>query len=709
MKSPQTIWCAPPPTRVLHINARALIARINRAHNFMHSQPTLTMQTLAPNQIDSQTDSPAESQTNLSRIKRLLRLTFIATLTVTVASLLLSLALTTPSHADDGYIEPPYWRAQVSSGELPPIDERLPTTPAVAQLQQLGKQNGQYGGALRMLMGKTKDIRMMMVYGYARLVGYDRELNLRADLLQRFDAVDQRAFTFYLRDNHRWSDGAPFTVEAFRYYWRDVVNNEDLYPFGLPSALLVDGEAPRVEFIDDTTVRYTWSKPNPYFLPALAAPRPLFLYAPGHYLKQFHANYAEPQALAAQIKQAGVRNWAGLHHRKNHPYKNDNPQLPVLQPWVNTTRPPAERFVFVRNPYYHRVDARGRQLPYIDEVLMHIAGSSLIAAKVAAGEADLQGRYLRLDDYTFLKKGEARNNYSVRLWRSGGGSQLALYPNLNSANPTWRALARERNFRRALSLGINRIEINQVIYFGLAREANNTVLEESPLYDARDGEAWSQYDPLLANQLLDEIGLQKRDRRGIRLMQDGKPLEIILHTAGESTEETDVLELIGDSWQKLGIKLHTKPSQREVFRERVFAGDAMMSMWNGIDNGLASADMSPEEFAPTSQTQLQWPKWGQHYESSGQVGEPPALPAAAELLALHRQWRNAAMPAEQAEVWRKILTIHRDEVFSIGLVRNVPQPIVVGNRLRNVPQSAIYSWLPTAYFGVYQPDTFWFE
>ncbi len=610
------------------------------------------------------------------------------------------------------YIEPPYFAEQVAANQLPAVAQRLPRQPALAEFggaDGADKVSGQYGGTLRMLMGKGKDIRMMMVYGYARLVGYDRDLNLRADLLERFEVRDQREFTFHLREGHRWSDGTPFTTEAFRYYWRDVVNNEDLYPFGLPKQLLVEGEAPQVEFINATTVRYTWSQANPYFLPALAAPRPLFLYAPGHYLRQFHAAYRAADELDAGVKKAGARNWAGLHHRKNHPYKNDNPELPVLQPWVNTTPPPAERFVFVRNPYYHRVDARGRQLPYIDEVTIHIASSSLVAAKTAAGESDLQGRYIRLDNYTFLKAGESRNDFSVRLWQTGRGSQLAIYPNLNSNDPVWRKLTRDKRFRRALSIGINRFEINQVIYSGLAAESNNTVLPDCPLFKPHYQAAWSHYDPGQANQMLDELGLTERNGRGLRLMENGAPLEIVLHTAGESTEETDILELIGESWLKLGIKLHTKPSQREVFRQRVFAGEAMMAMFNGIDNGLPTQDMSPEEFAPTSQTQLQWPKWGQYFESSRKVGEAPDIPEAVELVNLYHRWSRSSTAEQRKTIWRKMLDIHSEQVFSIGLVCGVPQPVVVSNRLKNVPETAAWGWLPTAYFGVYKPDTFWFE
>ena len=606
------------------------------------------------------------------------------------------------------YSENPYFQDQVDAGELPPVIERLPIDPQVVDFQGELKP-GKHGGTMRLLMGKAKDIRMMTVYGYGRLVGYNEDLELEANILKSFEVEAGRIFTFHLREGHRWSDGHPFDAESFRYYWEDILNNEELYPFGLPGQLMVDGKPPVVEFIDDLTVRYSWDEPNPFFLPALAGPRPLFLYAPHHYLKQFHGSYADADELAAKLEESGKRNWAGLHHRRNRPYKNDNPKLPVLQPWINTTKPPSKRFVFKANPYYHRVDSTGKQLPYINEVTLQITSSSLVAAKTGSGESDLQGRYIRLDNYTFLKEGEQRGDYNVRLWQNGAGSQYAIYPNLNSNNPTWRELVRNRNFRRALSVGINRHEINQVIYFGLAQQTGNTVLPSCPLYRDEYGSSWTEHDVDMANGILDDIGLTDRDERGIRLMPDGNPLEIILHTAGEGTEETDILELISYSWSKLGIKLHTKPSQREVFRERVFSGEAMMALFNGIDNGIPSVDMSPKEFAPTDQTQLQWPKWGQYFETNAKVGEAPDIPEAQRLLELYFKWSKSENREDRSTIWSEMLKIYSEEVFSIGLICGVPQPIVVNNKLHNVPKEGYYSWSPTAFFGVYQPDTFWFE
>ena len=604
-------------------------------------------------------------------------------------------------------IEPPALAADIAAGRLPPVAQRVPAEPHVVRADDR-RSLGVYGGDWHMLIRRTKDLKLLVVYGYARLVVYDEEFNFVPDILKRVEVNDERVFTFTLRKEHKWSDGHPFTIEDFRYYWEDVANNRKLAPAGPPKVLMVEGEKPRFEVVDETTVRYSWSRPNPHFLPALAAAAPLFIFRPAHYMKRFHARYTDEAELEKLAKAGGKPSWAALHNSKDNMYRFDNPELPTLQPWVNMTKVPATRFIARRNPYYHRIDEAGRQLPYIDRVLLDLTDGKLIPAKTGAGESDLQARGLFFNSYTFLKVGEKRNDYSVRLWRTVRGSQLALYPNLNVTDPTWRALVRDVRFRRSLSLAIDRNEINQMIYYGLGIEGNNTVLPMSPLYQPEYRSAWATFDLDTANALLDDIGLTERDQRGVRLLPNGQPLEIIVETAGEETEQTDVLELIHDGWLKAGVKLYTKPSQREVFRNRIFAGETQMAIWFGYENGVPTADMSPHELAPTSQHGYHWPMWGQYYETGGRSGEPIDLDAAVELANLHEAWLGAASRNHRTAIWRRMLEIHAEQVFTIGLVSGIPQPVVVSNRMRNVPPEGIYNWDPGSHFGMYRPETFWF-
>ncbi|MGD9616922.1 MAG: ABC transporter substrate-binding protein [Alphaproteobacteria bacterium] len=620
------------------------------------------------------------------------------------AVLLLSLFLL-PGPVSAGLRETPMLAAQIAAGALPPVEARVPQVPAVAE--DAGSI-GRPGGELRMLMASPKDTRIMVVYGYARLVAYTPDLEIVPDILERVDVDDDRIFTLHLRPGHKWSDGHNFTSEDFRYWFEDIAGNKELSMAGLPVVLMPHGEPPRFEVLDEHTVRYSWDRPNPLFLPALAGASPLYIYAPAHYLKQFHKKYAEKEKLAALVKEAGVRGWAALHNKKEAMYKNDNPDQPTLEPWVLKTRPPSDRLVFERNPYYYRIDSTGQQLPYVDRVVYSIANSKIIPAKTGAGESDLQARYLSFDDYTFLKAGEAQNGYKVLLWRTGPGSQLALYPNLNVEDEVWRRVLRDVRFRRALSLATNRREINQAIYFGLAKEGQNTVLPQSPLYRPEYRQAWAEFDIAEANRLLDELGLAWGSE-GLRYLPDGRPLDIVVEDSGESREKTDVTELIRDSWRQVGIRLFTRPMQLTLFRRRVFSGQTLMSIAKGIENGLPTADMSPAEFAPTQQQQLQWPQWGQYFETKGLAGKPPHMPSAGRLLVLYEGWLSAADTAERRRIWHEMLQIWADEVFSIGLVAGVLQPVVISTRLRNVPVEGMYNWDPGAHFGIYKPDTFWLD
>ncbi|KFC73254.1 Extracellular solute-binding protein family 5 precursor [Bosea sp. LC85] len=607
------------------------------------------------------------------------------------------------------FIDSPFWAEKVAAGTLPVIALRLPEEPRVIEVSGPDRIPGRHGGTMRMLMGDQRDIRMMTLYGYTRLLVYDDNLELAPDILEAVDVKDGRIFTLKLRQGHRWSDGSPFTTEDFRYWWEDFANNRRLSPGGPPQALLAGGEKPDFEVLSETEVRYSWSKPNPIFLPSLAGAQPTYIYMPSGYLKQFHERYADKVTLYARVKATRVKDWGSLHERFSRMYRPENPDLPTLDPWRNLTPLPAEQFTFQRNPYFHRVDQAGRQLPYVDEVTMTIGTNSLIPAKTAAGESDLQARYLRFDNYTFLKDASKRMNFEVRLWKRAEGSWFALMPNLNAIDPVWRDLNRDVRYRRALSVAINRKDINQVIFFGLAKESGNTALPESPLYDASNASMWMQADRALANRLLDEIGLSRRDADGVRLLPDGRRLEFTVETAGESTEETDILDLIKQDLHEVGIKIYPRSAQRDVFRRRILAGQTVMSAWAGMDNALVAAEMEPDALAPTSSMQFNWPRWGQFLESGGREGEEPELPEAQELVRLYQAWRSSVTHEERRAIWRTMLRINAEQLFTIGVVNGTLQPVVVSRNLRNVPEKGLYSFEPGAFFGRYMPDTFWFD
>ncbi|MDM9620321.1 ABC transporter substrate-binding protein [Rhizobium sp. S96] len=609
----------------------------------------------------------------------------------------------------DRDIEPEFLTDWLRAGRIPAMVDRLPTHPRIVNMKNMGREPGVYGGTVRTIIGSAKDIRYMTVNGYSRLVGYDTRLQLQPDIVMGFTSENDTVFTFHLREGHRWSDGAPFTADDFRYWWEDVILDKALTPGGGALELRPHGDLPRFEMLDPLTVRYSWDKPNPNFMPALAGPLPLVIYGPGHYLKQFHKKYQDDFRLSALMKENRVKKWADLHIKMSRASRPENPELPTLDPWLNTTAPPADQFVFVRNPFFHRIDENGLQLPYVDRFVLNVSSSSIIAAKAGAGETDLQSTGVDFNDYTFLKDAEKRFPVKVNLWKQIRGSRVALLPNLNCADEVWRDLFRDVRFRRGLSLAVDRHEINMVAFYGLGKASADTVLPESPLYKSEYADAFINHDPDEANRLFDELGLSKRDSDGIRFLPDGRRAEITVETAGESTLDTDVLELVRDHWRQVGLALYVRTSQRDVFRNRAMGGTIMMSIWFGIDNGVATADMVPNQLAPTFDDQLQWPLWGMHYLSAGQEGAAPDLPEAKQLVDLLNQWGLTARFEEREAIWHQMLSLYTQQVFSIGLINSTLQPILHSAKLQNVPDRALYGFDPTCFLGIYMPDTFWFK
>lgn len=605
-------------------------------------------------------------------------------------------------------LETPMFEPLVKEGKLPPIAKRIPHAPSLVTLAG-EKVPGRHGGDLRILMSKDRDSRFVGSYGYARLVCWTPDYELVPDIAAavEMDAAET-TFAFGLRKGHRWSDGKPFTAEDFRFFWEDMANDKTLGRYFGASQLLVEGEKPKVEYPDAQTVRFAWSKPNPYFLPWLASPANLTIFRPAHYFKKFHAKYATTERLA-KLNRKRADGWARKIASEDRAGRNNlNPDMPTLDPWVPRTEGVADRYEFVRNPFYHRIDANGRQLPYADRVVMVLAESKIIPVKTGAGEVDLQARSIRFDDFPFLRRAADERGFNVRLWKTANGAQLALYPNLNCDDAVWKKLLRDVRFRRALSLAVNRDEINKIMYMGLAEPGQNTVLSGSPLYKPEFRQAHAEYDLVRANRLLDQVGLTRRGADGQRLLPDGRELELIVEYPAEGTEYVDLTRLVSDTWANAGLKMFSKAFQRVILRRRVISGQTVMSVWGGIDYALVRPGLSPHEFAPTDEVQAQWPRWGQYVQSRGKQGERPDDIAAEELLTLYRAWATAGSRAARREIWTKMLAIWADQVFTIGVVGGVLQPVVVDKRLMNVPKEAVYAFDPGAYFGIYKPDTFWF-
>ena len=137
----------------------------------------------------------------------------------TALALMGSTLLPLPSRAAPDH-DPPFLRPLMEAGKIPRLTLRLPNKPRVVNVAAMGREPGKYGGVVRMLIGGQRDLRLMTLIGYQRLIGYDEKLNLQPDVLEDFKVEEDRIFNFKLRDGHRWSDGEPFTSEDLATHGR---------------------------------------------------------------------------------------------------------------------------------------------------------------------------------------------------------------------------------------------------------------------------------------------------------------------------------------------------------------------------------------------------------------------------------------------------------------------------------------------------------
>jgi peptide/nickel transport system substrate-binding protein len=278
------------------------------------------------------------------------------------------------------------------------------------------------------------------------------------------------------------------------------------------------------------------------------------------------------------VQDAQARDWAQLHGRKDGMYNFDNPHLPTLQPWRVTTAPPATRFVFERNDYFHRVDPAGQQLPYIDRVVFDVVDDKLIPVKTGAGETDLQSRGLFFKHYTFLKESEARSNLDTFLWETAQGAHMAIYPNLNAKDEVWRELFRDA-LPRALSLGVDRDEINQIMYFASPWRRQHR-LPKSPLTSrniATPGRTTIWSNQRAARRDRPDRTLARRPAPAARWPADGADRR----DGGRGDRAVRHPRAGRGSWLQLGIRIHTSRRSGKCFATGC-AGEALMSIWYGL-------------------------------------------------------------------------------------------------------------------------------
>lgn len=582
--------------------------------------------------------------------------------------------------------EAPMLVARVQAGQLPPVAQRLPQEPQVVTPPE---QYGPYGGTWRRYGTDLADIQTYVVHriSYPNLLRWSPKADrLLPNLMTRWEITDHsKSFTFHLRRGVRWSDGYPFTADDILFWYRHVLQNKDLTP-SIAREYKRGGELMTLEKLDAYTVRFRFKEPNGRFLENMAAmPGWEMVDLAEHYFRQFHPDFVPLDRLVADARRAGFSFW---YQRFQALRDWPNPDAPRLWPWIVTTPPPARPIVLERNPYFWKVDPDGNQLPYIDRITFDIFDPETINLKAINGEVDMQNRHLRFENYPLLMDHARQGHYRVLRWidSNGGSNNLAL--NMNSRDPFKQKLFGDKRFRIALSLAIDRNEINEACYFGAGMPRQCAPPPTSLFYDASYETAYTRFDPETANRLLDEVGLTLRDSAGLRLGADGKPLSLKIDMLPMACS-TSALELVAQQWTAVGIKTEVNVLARQLFYQRKAALMHDVGAWFGADEQDPLLD--PRWFFPWKDESIQGIAYAAWFRSNGKKGQEPP-PEIKECMELYRQIEVSPNLERQRKLFMNIIALNRENLWVIGTIGQVPVLYVVSDRFRNVPEVAISGW-----------------
>jgi peptide/nickel transport system substrate-binding protein len=476
-----------------------------------------------------------------------------------------------------GFAEAPMLAAKVAAGELPPVVERLPESPVVVS----GRDAiGVYGGDVRQIHNSPEWFTENYDWNSDRLIQYS-DYDLKTIVGNVFESwesnADATTWTIHMRKGMKWSDGEPLTTEDVRFWWEDLVNDPDVQRYNFR----MFREA-TFEFTDEYTFSITFPSTYGNFPAQLTRwyQNADMLLFPSHFLKLYHAKYADAAVLAEKVTEAGVEGWVQLLNTwlnwgcgtwYGPPGVKD---FPVNSPWMIVDNPSEGLYLWERNPYYWKVDQAGNQLPYIDTLRFdYIQNTEQGKLKLIQNELDTLGMHtVTMADYPYYKENEANGNYQVADLISCMTDRYKLFPNHYIAeDPVLTEIVNNPNWVKALSVAIDRSEVNETLFFGLARVGGDALNPVSKYYKAQHGEAWAQFDPDLANQLLDEMGLDTRDPEGFRLRPDGQRLSYQIEHCGirVGASTGKYCEMVVTYWREIGIDATVKEISESLYNERM--------------------------------------------------------------------------------------------------------------------------------------------
>ncbi len=627
----------------------------------------------------------------------------------------------------EGRSEPPMLASKTASGELPAIDARLPQMPMVVG----GRDDiGVYGGEVRQIHFDTVWSTDTYDWMADRVMQYsDADFRtLVPNMFESWESSDDgTTYTLHMRKGLRWSDGAPVTTEDVDFWWNDWATVEGLGWIANPFNGIQNQEC-ALEILDDYTFRCTFDYTFGLFPHILTRNMGGYPqegpFMPSHFLKDYHLDYAGQEAMDKLMAEWTMETWQQVTNRfcsqwglNTWQFPDWAKDFPTMAAWIPKEYPAEGLIIFERNPYYWKVDLAGNQLPYIDTLrLDYMADTQTMELKLIGAELDWLGMHdVTVAKYPLYKENEDKGKYVVGDYLSCMTDRYTLYPRRTlPKDPVLEEIVNHPNWTRALSVAIDREEINQGLFYGLARMGQMAPMPNSKYYKEKYGTAWAQYDPVLANRLLDEMGLAKGSD-GIRVRPDGKPLSYMIEQAGirVGASVAEFCEMICTYWREIGIDATTKQIDESLYGERMTANEVECGIWHADRCTDMLLPIQMQWYVPVADGQqggvsMAWQQWytAVDKEAEGIITPPEEIQ---QLYTWVDEMRAVVDDNERVAIGQKIFDYLSDTPLSIGIVLESPCPVLYNKNMRNMPRPKVPIGWDTYGINSYHPCAFYYE
>ncbi len=603
---------------------------------------------------------------------------------------------------------------------LPPLAERLPEEPLVVVPYD---SIGRYGGVLDALSNApeagTSDF---LSTRHVSLVRYADDLTtVVPNVAKSWEWNDDfTKLTFKLRNGHKWSDGAPFTSADVKFWYDNLAMDPNVIEKP-KDYVLVAGERMTVETPDETTVVFNLPAPKPGLIASFATNyhQP---FMPKHFLGQYHPEInPDADKLAKELGFESGYEVVSAYYGNSDWTDTASPMLSMpdrVPDLPKATYPTLESHILVAettegrhlvaNPYFHMVDTAGNQLPYISEQdEIYINENEVRILKLVNAEADYKSQSLQLPDAPLLLENQEKGDYTVHLRPTIAAPTFSF--NVTSFDEAKRAVFGDLRFREAMSIAINRDEVNEIAYFGLGEPRQYIGFSPAPDFvDDKWLNHMTEYDPEKAKALLDEVGMVDTDGDGFRELPNGDKVTLNIQFATQGGPG-QLVELVAQYWADVGVQTTVKEVTPDEYRSTQSANQLDVGFWIkgqplAIVLGNNTLFVPPFDGYFDHRTGM---LWAEYIDSDGAKGvEPPDW--VYQMIDDINDFQSATPgSAESDELGARLVENMTGHMLFIGAVQ-APNPIYHRNAVKNFPEFKTWSY---EYYRTYpyRPQQWWIE